>query len=96
MCLDMSALSAREQGKLFFQKGKFSASAEAYTEAINEERDSAPLYQVCFTSASMDSVPLSPFCVCAEEGIFLSCIFACARFVVSRATSTALPEWYRR
>ena len=27
-------MNAREQGKLYFQKGKFSAAAEAYTEAI--------------------------------------------------------------
>lgn len=27
-------MSAREEGKLYFQKGKFSAAADAYTEAI--------------------------------------------------------------
>jgi len=40
----MSALSAREQGKLFFGKGKFSAAAEAYTEAINQDRENVGLY----------------------------------------------------
>mmetsp|Transcript_82087 Transcript_82087/g.220407 ORF Transcript_82087/g.220407 Transcript_82087/m.220407 type:complete len:270 (-) Transcript_82087:88-897(-) len=38
-------MNAREQGKLYFQKGKYSAAAEAYTEAITLEPTVASLYQ---------------------------------------------------
>mmetsp|Transcript_42466 Transcript_42466/g.106133 ORF Transcript_42466/g.106133 Transcript_42466/m.106133 type:complete len:266 (-) Transcript_42466:7-804(-) len=51
----MSALSARDQGKVFFQKGKFAASADAYTEAITNDRDNAGLYQnraLCYQKLS--------------------------------------------
>uniref|UniRef100_A0A6U4NET5 E3 ubiquitin-protein ligase CHIP n=2 Tax=Hemiselmis andersenii TaxID=464988 RepID=A0A6U4NET5_HEMAN len=68
----MSALPAREQGKLFFQKGKYAASAEAYTEAITNDRDNAGLYQnraLCYqklcrwedaSSDALRAIELSP------------------------------------
>jgi len=44
-------MSIRDQAKLCFQKGKFSAAADAYTEAITQEPSNAALYQnraLCF------------------------------------------------
>mmetsp|Transcript_31025 Transcript_31025/g.99515 ORF Transcript_31025/g.99515 Transcript_31025/m.99515 type:complete len:268 (+) Transcript_31025:72-875(+) len=38
-------MNCREEGKLYFQKGKYSAAAEAYTEAITLEPSDAALYQ---------------------------------------------------
>ena len=37
-------MSIRDQAKLYFQKGKYVAAAEAYTEAITLEPDNASLY----------------------------------------------------
>mmetsp|Transcript_53112 Transcript_53112/g.125472 ORF Transcript_53112/g.125472 Transcript_53112/m.125472 type:complete len:265 (-) Transcript_53112:546-1340(-) len=48
-------MSAREEGKLYFQKGKFSAAADAYTEAITLEPSNAALYQnraLCYQKLS--------------------------------------------
>mmetsp|Transcript_15939 Transcript_15939/g.33890 ORF Transcript_15939/g.33890 Transcript_15939/m.33890 type:complete len:260 (-) Transcript_15939:282-1061(-) len=48
-------MNPREQGKLYFQKGKFTAAAESYTEAITLEPTVAALYQnraLCFQKLS--------------------------------------------
>ncbi len=48
-------MSIRDQAKLCFQKGKFSAAADAYTEAITQEPGNAALYQnraLCYQKLS--------------------------------------------
>ena len=48
-------MSARDEAKLYFQKGKFGAAAEAYTEAITLEPGNAALYQnraLCYQKQS--------------------------------------------
>lgn len=51
----MTAMNSRDQGKLLFQKGKFGAAAESFTEAIVEEPDVAILFSnraLCYQKLS--------------------------------------------
>ena len=82
-------MSIRDQAKLCFQKGKFSAAADAYTEAITQEPGNAALYQnraLCYqklskwTNVVEDAggglVPQACECVSLCLSV---CLCACAR-----------------